>query len=209
LPERDIDPLYGDLITEDLKIVLFRTCGGAVDDIKRLILDKTPYEYCRGAALHTLTYAVVSGMTPREEALDFLGSLFTGQEDDNPASLIWTFAADAICDLYPQELMPVVEQAFAANRIDEIFFDLDYFKETLELGQEKTFERVRGEIASHSLDDIHKEMSGWAMFRAEEEPPPIHIPEPPKLPPSKKEKAQKKKKRKMAKASKKKNRSRK
>jgi len=234
LPKEFIDPMYGDLITEDLKYMLFRTCGGSVDQIKRLILNKEAYEYCRGAALEVLTYAVVEDIISREAALEFLGSLFTGNEDDNPDSLFWTFVADAILQLYPEELMPLIQKAFDDNKIDRWFFGPETFIEALEHGKEQTLQKLREELESRSFKDIHAYMSWWAMFDQEEKKgfnpipnlaalqPPARLTGQPGQPvfkstpnleamqPQRKsksqEKAKKKKKRKMAKASKKKNR---
>lgn len=228
LPEALIDRLFGDMITEDLGIMLFRTYNGSVDDLKRLIVNKDAYEYCRGAALDALTYAVVEGMVSREETLDFLSTLFTGDEDNNPDSGFWTFVADSIRDLYPEELMPLIEQAFERDMIDLMFFGPEIFTETLQQSRERTLQKTREELQRRSPVDIHRYISWWAMF--EQETPPLSqrgtqtgrlpassaaamprrqesAPAVPR-PPSKQEKAKKKQKRKMAQASKKKNRRR-
>lgn len=168
LPTELIDPMYGDMTTEDLQYMLIRTCGGSVDQIKRLILNKEANEYCRGAALQALTYAVVEDIITREEALEFLRSLFTGNEDDNPDSLFWTFVADAILQLYPEELMPLIEKAFEDDKLDRWFFGPETFTEALEHGKEQTLEKLREELESRSFTDIHAYMSWWAMFDQEE-----------------------------------------
>lgn len=211
LPEDYIDPLFGDLITEDLPMVLFNTCGGSVDQIKSLIVNKESYEYCRGSALSALTYAVAEGMVSREETLDFLGTLFTGEEDDNPDSGFWTFVVDAISDLYPEELMPTIEQAFQNEMVDEMFFGLDEIKSILDQGKEQTLEKLRDKMKMNSLDDIHKSMAWWAMFDYQSERSAqiaMSAQKPAKPKTVKQIKAKKKKKRKQAKVSKKKNRRR-
>lgn len=107
--------------------MLFRTCHGEVDDLKRLILNKDAYQYCRGAALDALTYAVAEGMISREETLTFLGSLFTGAEDDDSESEFWSFVAYSILNLYPEELMSTIKQAFEAELIDPFFIGFEEF----------------------------------------------------------------------------------
>jgi len=232
LPGELIDPLFGDLITEDLGTVLFKTCGGSVEQIKALIANKDAYEYCRGSAARALTYAVIEGHASREEALDFLGSLFTGDESDDPDDIFWALIADDVCNLYPEEKMDIIEQAFQNDLIDPTFIGPESFEKVLEDGKEKTLEDLRRKMQRKSLDDVHEYMSWWAMFNPERQhspptPTPVQpAPKPstsdasktaktltPKLPslpksPSKKQKRAKKKKRKAARASRKKNRRR-
>ena len=43
--------IFGDIVTEDLPAILFKTCGGCLDKIKSLALNKDAYEYCRASAL--------------------------------------------------------------------------------------------------------------------------------------------------------------
>jgi hypothetical protein len=214
LPEALIDPLFGELITEDLPMMLFRTSQGQVEDIKRLILNKTAYEYCRSAAMTALTYAVIEEVVSREEALEFLGSLFTGTEADKPDSEFWTFVASAIYSLYPEELMPVIEQAFAKNMIDPYFIGPEEYAEALEEGKTRTLQNLQEDFQRRTPDDLHKYMSWWAMFNQEEntssmrKPFSAFQPQPPPAQKAQSAQAKKKKKRKMAKASKKKNRRR-
>jgi hypothetical protein len=209
LPEATIDTLFGDLITEDLSMILYCTCGGSLEQIKGLVLNQNAYEYCRTAAAGAMVYAVAEGVASREEVLDFLGSLFSGAEAE-PDSVFWSSVASDIYDLYPEELMEVIKRAFEQNLIDPMFIDLDSFEQALQEGQEKTLARVRAEIEDRSFDDLHSRMSWWAMFDAVAEP---YVPARAGLPapqkPRSQQKAQKKAKRKMAKASQKKNRRRK
>ena len=80
MPEDMPHQLFGDIISEDFPAILFQTCGGGLDKIKSLILNKKANDFCRGAALGAMVYAVADGMVTREETLDFFGSLFTGKE---------------------------------------------------------------------------------------------------------------------------------
>ncbi len=208
LPEELIDPLFGDLITEDLATVLFRTCAGSVDQIKQLILNKTAYEFCRGAAVTALAYAAVEGVVSREETLEFFGSLFTGAEDDNPDSAFWAMVANAVCELYPEPLMPVIEQAFEQDLIDQAFIGPESFSEALAAGQEETLQNLRQEVQSRSLDDVHQAMAWWAMFeyKSEQEARANRAAPRPNRPSARQQKAKKKKKRKQAQAARKKSR---
>lgn len=62
IDEEYLDDLWGDMVTETLPALLFQTCKGSLDDIKRLVLNKDAHEYVRGAAVDALTYAVARGV---------------------------------------------------------------------------------------------------------------------------------------------------
>lgn len=159
--------LFGDLVTEDLPIILFRTCGGSTDLIRSLVLNKEADEYCRSSAMRTMVFAVVDGMIPREDVLALFGSLFTGNEADSDSSF-WSFLANSVCDLCPEEMMEVIEKAYQDELISPWFIRIEDFERTLKAGKEQTFERVKTQIQCKSPEDVHDCMSWWACFTAKE-----------------------------------------
>ena len=201
LPGKILDELFGDLITEYLAMVLFRTCGGDFNLIKSLILNQRGHAYARGEAARALVYAVVAGQLLREEALTFFSTLFTGDEAE-PLSPFWGAIADNILDLYPQELMPILEDAAARGLLDGGYVVEADFDRALGSSVDKSLEYVRQEMERPSWNDLHSVMSGWSCFH-EEQWDPYSIPA--DAPTTKSKKPQKKKK-KMAKASRRKNR---
>jgi hypothetical protein len=215
MPGESLYEIFGDTITEDLPAILFKTCGGSLDEIRALALNKDAYVYCRSSALKAMVYAVVDGMVSREEVLEFFGSLFTGNEAE-PDSDFWSFAAGCIRDLYPEELMPVIEKAYQDEMIDPWFIAPRDFEKALERGKEYAFGQVRKNMERRMPADVHKLMSWWACFKSEEQyaVPLDSVPStaPSVVPPviltkkEKRDRKKKKKKRKMAKASRRKNR---
>jgi len=206
LPEDIVEELFGDLTTEYLAMVLFRTGGGDFEPIKSLVLNPRANDWARGEAAHALVYAVAAGQLPRQEALSFFGTLFTGDEAE-PQSPFWGAVADCILDLHPQELMPVIEEADARGLLAGSFLMDEDFADALALSVDQSLESVRREMEQRPWNDIHSLMSGWALFEDEywdeyrdPYPPPAGGPQ------SKNKKSQKKKKQKMAKASRRKNR---
>lgn len=159
--------LFGDLVTETLPIILFRTCGGSTDMIRSLILNRDADEYCRSSAMRAMVFAVADGMIPREEVLALFGSLFTGNEAA-PDSVFWSFLADSVCDLYPEGMMGVIEKAFEDGLISPWVIGLESFERTLRTGKEQTFEGVRTKIRRESPENVHDYMSWWACFKAQE-----------------------------------------
>jgi hypothetical protein len=156
--------LFGDSITGDLPIVLLRTCGGRIDRIKELILNKDAYEYSRGSALRALTYAVIEGYVTREEVLDFYQGLFTGDEASDTDSFHDVLAI-CIYDLYPEELMATIEKAYEKGLIHPGYVGYGEFTEVLKTGREKCLEKLRVQVEQKQINDIHKYMGWWASFK--------------------------------------------
>jgi len=168
LPEN----LFGDVITEDLPVILLRTCGGSLEKIKELVANKNADEFCRGAAITAITYAVIEEIISREDALSFLAGLFPADEaTEDPG--FYSQVACAICDLYPEEVMETIQRAYDRGIIDEVFIGIEDFQRALDKGKEKCLEDLRKEMAYRSSKDIHKNMEWWACFEQEKKKPSI------------------------------------
>jgi hypothetical protein len=195
--------LFGDTITEDMAIILLRTCNGSFEAIKELVQDRSADDYCRGAAARAITYGVVEGIMPREEALSFLGGMFKeGAADISGA--FYNIIASCIHDLYPGELIKEIEALYVKGFIHPFYIDLDDFRRAISIGKEKCLLDLRARLKERSLDDIHKSMSWWACFHERHQPMSLKSVER-KASKDKNKKAR----RKIAKASRKKNRQKK
>lgn len=159
--------LFGDIITEDLSAMLLATCGGSVDRIVALLRNEEADEYCRAAAAHALTYAVAEGVVPREDVIGLFGSLFTGTEAELDSGF-WSWVASAVCDLYPEELMDVIEDAYDQGLISEEIIGLDSFEEALTTSSKAVaYEKIRQERKMRMPRDLHKRMAWWAIYEKE------------------------------------------
>ena len=105
LPEDLSYNLFGDITSEDLPAILYSTCGGSLERIKTLVLNKGVDEFCRLSALNAMLYAVVGGMVPREEVIEYFGSLFPAENEGKDDYELYSNLACAVCDIYPEELM--------------------------------------------------------------------------------------------------------
>jgi len=166
LPPEIPHDLFGDTITEDLAAILFGTCGGSIERIKELLLNRQADEYCRSAAARALVYAAVEGTVPREEILTLFGSLFTGTEADADSDF-WSWVAGSVRDLYPEELMDVIKKAFEGGLISEWIIDYAFFEETLRRGKRRTLREARESLMRDTPANFHERMSWWACFRQE------------------------------------------
>lgn len=112
--------LVGDLVTEDLPSILFKTCGGSTDLIRSMILNKNADDYCRSSAARAMVFATADGIIPRDEVLALFGSLFTGNEA-SADSEFWSLLAGSLYDLYPEGMMDVIEKAYEDELISPGF----------------------------------------------------------------------------------------
>lgn len=186
--------LFGDITTEDLPALLYSTCGGSLEGIKTMVLNKGIDEFCRSSALTAMVYAGVGGMVPREEVVEFFGSLFPGENEEKDDYELYSSLAYAVCKIYPEELMDKIVIAYKEELIDTSRIDLDSFYDTLAEGKEKTLNWVRKDMERRLSADIHARMSWWACFKESNSRPLAH-PSGLKLTfPSKKKKKKKRKK---------------
>ncbi len=200
--------LFGDITTGDLPVILLNTCGGSMDLIKSMALNKKANDYCRISALHAMAYAFVEGIVSREDVLDFYGSLFTGHETDIDSDF-WGLVANLVCDLYPEGLMDTIKTAYEESLIFPGTIQYKEVEDALRNGKEKCLNRLKIDLKNCSLDNIHDSMSWWACFKQENELPITSVVDSFATIDRTKKKSDKKKakkKRKKAKASKKKNR---
>ena len=161
--------LFGDIVTEDLPAILYSTCGGSLERIKEMILNKVADEFCRSAAMRTMVYAVVDGIVPRDEIIRFFASLFpSGKVDEEDKDYeLYTSLANAVCDIYPEELMDKIEKAYEQDLIDTFSIELDDFKVALVLGKESALGRIKEDMERRLSEDIHERISWWTCFNEE------------------------------------------
>jgi hypothetical protein len=169
LPEHVVDNFFGDMITEDFHWIMYATCGGNLERIKQLVLDRNAYEYCRGAAMQALVHAVVDGVFERAAALEFFSTLFDGDEAE-PGSYFWNEAASTVRDLFPSELMPVIEKAYENGLIWPGYISHDNFLRTLTVGKERTLKEAKTKLDEKLSQEIHSRLSWWACFSENESP---------------------------------------
>ncbi|MCI5149211.1 MAG: DUF1186 domain-containing protein [Candidatus Electrothrix sp. MAN1_4] len=158
------DKLFGDTITNYLSLALLQTCGGNVAKIKKLILNKDAYEFSRGAAIEALAYAYIEGYMSREEIVSFYRELFTGKMG-GAASSFYDILAGSICDIYPEELMENIKEAYDEGLLHSWFVGYDEFVEAMKEGRDKCINRFQEGLKSKQACKVHGAMSWWACFQ--------------------------------------------
>lgn len=124
----------GDVVTEDLHRILAAVCGDDVGPIKSMIEDRNVNEYVRSACMRTLVLLVARGELERSTVVDYFRSLFHGKLE-RAADFLWGSLVSASCDLYPEELLPEIEHAFADDLVDPFFIGIDAVERAMAEGR--------------------------------------------------------------------------
>lgn len=160
LPEPLPYDLFGDMIGETLPAALVRTCGGSLDGIRELILNRKASDYCRWTACTAIGYAVVAGLVRREEVVAFLGTLLSGEEAE-PGSGFWDGVVDTLLDLHPAAVMEEIRKAYAAGLVDETFSDMEYIEEKAARDREMVLAELQQEYERRTPENIHDYIRWW------------------------------------------------
>ncbi len=69
IAEEQLIDLWGDMTTETLPTLLYRTCNGEIEGIKGLVANREIDQYVRCAAMEALSYVVAFDPTRRDEVV--------------------------------------------------------------------------------------------------------------------------------------------
>jgi hypothetical protein len=172
IAEEPLVDLWGDMTTETLPTLLYRTCNGEIAAIKELLVNRTVDQYVRCAAMEALSYVVAFDPTRRDEVVVFLQGLFTGEEADRE-SYFWGNLAATLCDLHPGESMDIIRKAFADNIVSTSFIGLGNVEMANEQSREAAMESLQAWVNARMPADIHSYISWFAEFNQQdyEQPP--------------------------------------
>jgi hypothetical protein len=181
--------LWGDMTTETLPTLLYNTCDGSIEAIKELVVNRTIDQYVRCAAMEALSYVAAFEPSRRDEVVQFLQGLFTGEEADRE-SYFWGNLTATLCDLHPGDSMEIIRKAFDDKIVQPGFIGWGNVEVASELSREAAQESLQTWVKARMPADIHGYISWFAEFHQEE------LEQPPEKPeqPEKKNKPENKKK---------------
>lgn len=165
IPQEELDFLWGDMVTESLPILLHQTSDGSVERIKQLINNREIDQYVRVSAAEALTFAVADGALPREEAVAYVQSLFSGQEAE-PGSSFWGLLAGLLCDLHPADSMDVIKRAYNDDLIDSRIITLEDVERAESRTMTETMEVLRRWKESRTPEDVHGYLAWFGAFQS-------------------------------------------
>jgi hypothetical protein len=164
LPSDVLDSLGGDFITENLGQVLASVCGGELQGIQSVIENEDADVWARGAAMSSLVTLVAAGQVNRDEIVSYYASLFRAKLP-RQWSHVWDCLVSYSSDLYPQELLDDIEQAYKDDLIDPGYIGWDDVQRDLAMGKDLALARLANNSHQRLVEDTVKEMGWWACFR--------------------------------------------
>ena len=178
IAEEHLVELWGDMTTETLPTLLYRTCDGSIEAIKQMVVNRNLDQYVRCAAMEALSYVVAFDPARRDEVVTFFQGLFTGEEADRE-SYFWGNLAATLCDLHPGESMEIIRKAFADNIVSTSFISLGNVEVANEQSMEAARESLQAWVKARMPVDVHAYISWFAEFHQEDhEQPPVKKPKP-------------------------------
>jgi hypothetical protein len=166
-PGEIVMELMGDVVTEDLGRMLASVSHGNLGPIRRLIEDPEVNEWVRSAALDALLVLFGKGQLDRDAIMGYLGELFLLKIERKP-SFVWSAMVSAACDLYPEELVEEIRQAYDRGLVDPNDVGFPEVEEILKLGKEKTLEDTL-KYQKGLIGNVIDETGWWACFHEYDE----------------------------------------
>jgi hypothetical protein len=152
--------LAGDVVTEDLGMILASVSDGEMSGMASLVENEEANEYVRSAALDGLVTLVVCGEQSRDGMMDYFRSLFHKLE--RRPSMVWNGLVSACAHLCPVEVVKEIRQAYQDNLVDPDFIRWKSIERALELGKEAAIKELKR--SNRLVTDVEKEMEWWACF---------------------------------------------
>ena len=171
VPREQLEELWGDMITETLPTLLHRTCGGSLDRIRALVVDREVDPFVRGAAIEALTFAVAEGVADRDETVAFVQGLFTGEEAEAD-SFFWSNLVATLCDLHPGDSMELIRRAYADNLVQQDYIAPEDVERSLAMDRAEAMDALRERTRRRMPADLHRYISWFAEFQPKEDRPP-------------------------------------
>jgi len=156
-----VNLMLGDTITEALNRLLASTCHGDSSLLEGMIEDATLDEYIRCAALRALVILVTQKEKSRDDVMGYFKQLFNGKLE-REFNLVWAELVALSCDLYPEEVLTEIEQAFEDELIDPWFIQFDSVEEAMADGKDRTLAKIENNCRYSFIEDTVKEMESWA-----------------------------------------------
>ncbi len=167
IPDEQLIDLWGDMTTETLPTLLYRTCNGTLEGIKGLIINREVDQYVRCAAMEALSYVVAFDHSRREEVVRFFQGLFTGEEADKE-SHFWGNMAATLCDIHPGESLDIIRKGVDDKLVSAGFISWENVEEANARSMDAAMESLQNWVKARMPADIHAYISWFAEFHQED-----------------------------------------
>ncbi len=111
LPGEEAYDLGGDAVSEDGPVLLASVCGGDIEPIKELILNRQANEYCRAKGIEALCVLVAWKELPHQTVSDYF--LWLAREGlEREPSYAWDALANCSADIEAIDVFPEIHRAY-------------------------------------------------------------------------------------------------
>lgn len=167
-PEKIVEDMLGEVITESLEHILASVYNGDILLLKNIIEDDNIYEFVRSAAISTLNNLVFENILDRREIINYYRELFNGGLN-REYNFVWNGLVDQCRDLYAVELIDDIRLAYEDGLVDELFIDFKSIDNDFKK-DEKTFFDNESKYSSRPrlIEDTIEELEWWACFQPKE-----------------------------------------
>lgn len=164
LPGDTVDSLLGDIITMDLSAILASFCNKNITPIKELIENPEVFEYVRGSAVASLSILAAQNIITREEVINYFRELFQTKLEKEPVE-VWNNLVNECCNLYPEELMDYIKEAYELGLIDALCISPEDVEDALRQGKEETLKELKNHTDAKCNIDTIKSLKSWYCFK--------------------------------------------
>lgn len=157
MPGEITHAIFGDVITEDLSRIIASMALNDTDPILKLIENLVLSEYVRAAGISALVTLVGCGIVRRKVVIDYFRTLFNKLEKQ--PSFVWDTLIYCCLELYPEELLTEIVNAFEAHLVDTSFITLEHIQSVLQKPKEDQFFHLYQN--AELIEDTVTEMEKW------------------------------------------------
>lgn len=129
-PERELDRLLGDAITEDLQKIVAGVFDEDIDSLFGAICDRSTYEFIREALLGTATFLTWEGRIPYDRMQRLLEQFYEERLAAD-GDMAWVGWLEAIALLGMRNLAPLVHHAWSEGRVPTEVLEPRHFESDL------------------------------------------------------------------------------
>jgi len=164
LPGRGAFAIGGDTVTQEGSRFLASSCGGDVEPIKALILNREANEYSRSQAVQALALLAAWGELPYESVVDYF--LWLAREGlEREPSNAWNSLAANCADIEALAVFPDLRRAYEQGLIESLYMQPSELDEVEATPRGKGIARLREHHPP--IADVARETSWWACFYRE------------------------------------------
>ncbi len=160
LPEETTWELTGDIITEDLGRILASVSCGDTTRIKKMIENPNLESLIRAAAIDALLILLKTGELERQQLVAYFKELYE-KKLERETSMVWNHLVVSSVNIHPQELDPLIKEAYAKNLVDDEFIPYSNVEEALSCTKETVLDWLNQNSDYSLITDAVADISKW------------------------------------------------